>query len=190
MKWNFLMGKGGDLLEPDAPDAPLRGRGRSGRSPWYPLHLLWGGPGWRLRWPSTGGWGQVRERATKTCTFHWKFGTFLGGKGKLSQHIYVNCHIYIQFLIRPVRRKYSEICLKVFRNKGWKRNTNIMKLNNYLQMCPWGCDGTCLEKTLLVLSPAGSTNFTLLLHKMFYKIKIYIFFNCQNTLPTLLISIT
>ena len=36
------------------------------------------GPGWRLRWPSTGGWGQVRERPPRLALFHWRFWTFLG----------------------------------------------------------------------------------------------------------------
>ena len=41
------------------------------------------GPGWRLRWPSTGGWGQVRETATKTCTFSQKIWDVFGEKGKV-----------------------------------------------------------------------------------------------------------
>ena len=53
----------------------------------------------------------VRETATKTCTFLPKIWDVFEGKGKLSKHIYVNCRIYIQFLKRPVRRKYSKICV-------------------------------------------------------------------------------
>ena len=70
-------------------------------------------------WVAINWWVGASEReATKTCTFSLKIWDVLGRKRKLSEHIYTNCRINIQFLIRPVRRKYSKICLKLFRNKG------------------------------------------------------------------------
>ena len=67
-------------------------------------------------WVAINWWVGASEReATKTCTFSLKILDVFGRKGKLSEHIYINCRIYIQFLIRLVWRKYSDICFKCFK---------------------------------------------------------------------------
>ena len=89
-------------------------------------------------------WERASEREGKwergpprLALFHQRFGTFFGGKGKLSEHIYVDCTIYIQFLIRPVWRKYSKICLQLFRNKGWQRTPRSWNFHKVIVlMCP------------------------------------------------------
>ena len=56
------------------------------------------------------GWGQVRETATEDLhIFSESFGTFLGERKSVLSTFVVLFHVHIQFLIKPVRRKYSEI---------------------------------------------------------------------------------
>ena len=52
--------------------------------------------------------GKWESRPPRLALFKWKFGTFLEERESLLSTFIVVCRIYVQFLIRPVRRKYSE----------------------------------------------------------------------------------
>ena len=54
------------------------------------------GPGWRLWWPSAGGWGQVRETATEDLHISSEiFGTFLGERKSVLSTFIVLFHVHI-----------------------------------------------------------------------------------------------
>ena len=54
---------------------------------WEIIEMWFWNPGWRLRWPSTGGWGQVRATATEDLQILSENVDFLGWKWEFYKHI-------------------------------------------------------------------------------------------------------
>ena len=100
----------------------------SGRSPWYPPSW-WAGPGWRLWWPSTGGWGQVRVLATKDLQILSQNGGHNWWKGKFS---YVHLLSFVVLIFSSWKGRFGESTRRYVWHTVQKyrltKNTEIMKL--------------------------------------------------------------
>ena len=65
------------------------------------------------------------------------------------QQLTVYGNFYLKFLIRAVRQKYSKICVKWFRIKGWKRTPMSW---NYLKLM--FCSVQCQARVCLIAAAA------------------------------------